>query len=120
MWQAARAAEACGPGCPVCGKGMRVIVAGKAGVEVDVCVGCQMLWLDAGEQEKLGVAPVVGAVVVGAPVTVERAAAERAATVLLAEAGVAGDAEAHRRKRAVERRSWWIWALVDALVWWSV
>lgn len=115
MWRAARAAEACGPGCAVCGKAMRVIEAGKAKVEVDVCTGCQMLWLDAGEQEKLGVAAVK-------PPPAKLAGLQEA-EVLLAKAKVEADGERYRMKRKAERnveRGWWIGELLEALLWWSI
>ncbi len=121
MWQAARAAEASGPGCPVCQRAMRVIRAGRESVEIDVCVGCQMLWLDAGEQEKLGLgAPQSPAPAATAPPTAAQQSAHQAAAVLLAQEKVAADAERYRRQRTVERRTWWVGELLDVLMWWSV
>ena len=117
MWQAARAAEACGPGCPVCRKPMRVIMAGRREtVEVDICTGCQMLWLDAGEQEKLGVSVSRAA----AKRTVEQAAADQAAAVLLAEAKIESDAQQAQTKRRIRRGAYWLDALTDLLMWGSL
>lgn len=105
--------EACGPGCAVCGRAMRVIEVGTAAIEVDVCTGCQMLWLDAGEQEKLGVTP--EPVRTAPPLSPE----QLEATVLLAEAKVASDAARYHQEKTA-RRVWWLGELVEALLWASV
>jgi len=54
-WQAARRPGAFGRrSCPACTKQMRVVAPGpQQHPELDVCVGCQLLWFDAGEFEAL-------------------------------------------------------------------
>lgn len=118
MWQAARSAPAEGPGCSVCSKPMRAVMAGKPAVEIDVCIGCQMLWLDAGEQEKLGMsAPPPGT---RAAMSVEKQAAHQAADVLLAQEMVRSQAEQHRMKERTRRRLFVIDELMELLLWFSI
>lgn len=112
MWKAARQAPAAGPGCAVCRKPMRAVMTGSPAVEVDVCIGCQVLWLDAGEQEKLGVRP--SAASTRSP---EQQAALQAADRLLAADTARAQAEQHRRKKSTERRRFAVEELVDALLW---
>ena len=115
MWLTARAAPDGGPGCPVCLRSMRVIMTGEHPIEIDVCVGCQMLWLDAGELVKLGVAPSQRA-----GTTVDQVAARQAAEVLLAEARVKGEGYRLRSERNIRRGGGVLVTLLDALAWWSL
>lgn len=63
LWSRVLAHEAIGGfescGCPICRHEMkRVIAAGeKNALEIDACVRCQFLWLDAGEIQGFGQAP---------------------------------------------------------------
>ena len=91
-----------------------MIEAGKAAIEVDVCVGCQMLWLDAGEQEKLGVKP-DGVVKTASP---EPGAAQLAAAGLMAESRMVSDASGYRREKKAKQVRW-LGALVEVLLWWA-
>ena len=114
MWQALRQSPPAQLACPSCRDPMRA--AAVAGVEVDGCVRCQLLWLDAGEQEALvGVRP---------PPTMpteEVRAAEIAAKQLIAL-----DAVAEQNREAAERRRWErregpleiAFAVLAELIWW--
>ena len=114
MWQAARAARPDGPSCPVCRAEMRVIWAGTSDpVEIDVCVGCQMLWLDAGEQSKLG-----GVAADRVATATEQPAAQRPASVLLARSSIIGNVERYRAQPHSERGTSWLAELLDVLLWW--
>ena len=90
---------------------MRVVHVGSPPVEIDVCVPCQMLWLDAGERQALGVSP---------PAPSQHKQQQQVshdAAVIMAKAKVAADAERHRLSQTLEPKTGWFDALLE-LLWW--
>ena len=58
LWQDARASPVAGLGCPGCRRPMRRVYRGpEATTELDLCLGCHVLWLDRGEAAVLPIVP---------------------------------------------------------------
>lgn len=53
FWQQARSAALAAARCPSCRRAMRLIAhrAARASLDADICVPCQLVWLDGGELE---------------------------------------------------------------------
>lgn len=55
LWQLARSGEASALACPSCRKGLRLIhyADDRTRLEADLCMSCQLVWLDHGELEAI-------------------------------------------------------------------
>ena len=108
LWQAARGAPVAALDCPSCAAKMRA--ADVDGVEVDVCLVCQLIWLDAGEQARL----------VEIRPQIPPSDGEVEARRILAEAQVTAAAERQRSERRMQRGADVLLLALEALLWWSL
>jgi len=101
FWAAIRSAPPALLACPSCDRPMSA--ADVSGVEVDGCVRCTVIWLDAGEQEQLFSLP---------PPTPK---ATQVADQLIAREQVAATRQRRRQQDALDTTQ----RLLELLLWWA-